>query len=39
MKFDLMVGALNWRESAELAQGLEGQGFGGMLFTETGQTP
>ena len=39
MKFDLMVGALNWRESGELAQRLEGQGFGGMLFTETGQTP
>ena len=39
MKFDLMVGALNWGESGELARNLESHGFGGMLFTETGQTP
>lgn len=39
MKFDLMVGALDWGQSAELAKALENSGFGGMLFTETGQTP
>jgi probable F420-dependent oxidoreductase len=39
MKFDLMVGALSWPDSAALAQSLEDNGFGGMLFTETGQTP
>ena len=39
MKFDLMVGGLTWADSQALAQDLEGQGFSGMLFTETGQTP
>ncbi len=39
MKFDLMVGALTWQESATLARQLQDVGFGGMLFTETGQTP
>ncbi|MDG2277568.1 MAG: LLM class flavin-dependent oxidoreductase, partial [Pseudomonadales bacterium] len=39
MKFDLMVGGLEWAKSAALAQDLEQQGFAGMLFTETGQTP
>ena len=37
MKFDLMVGALSWAESGQLAQGLETAGFGGMLFTEDGR--
>ena len=39
MHFDLMVGSMSWRESAELATQLEQQGFGGMLFTEAGQVP
>ena len=39
MKFDMMVGALTWQESAGLAAALQENGFGGMLFTETGQTP
>ena len=39
MKFDLMVGAMTWQQSATLARQLEDVGFGGMLFTETGQTP
>ncbi|NKB98523.1 MAG: TIGR03617 family F420-dependent LLM class oxidoreductase [Pseudomonadales bacterium] len=39
MKFDLMVGGLEWAKSGALAKNLEDQGFGGMLFTETGQTP
>lgn len=39
MKFDLMVGAMSWLDSASLAESLQDNGFGGMLFTETGQTP
>ena len=39
MKFDLMVGAMTWSESAALATSLQQAGFSGMLFTETGQTP
>ncbi len=39
MKFDLMVGALNWQQAGALAKDLEANHFGGMLFTETGQTP
>lgn len=39
MKFDLMVGALSWTDSARLAAELEQHRFAGMLFTETGQTP
>ena len=34
-----MVGALGWSEAAQLAKQVEGAGFAGMLFTETGQTP
>lgn len=39
MKFDLMAGATTWSKAAELARSLETAGFGGMLFTETSQTP
>ena len=39
MKFDLMVGAMTWEQSATLARSLQAEGFSGMLFTETGQTP
>ena len=39
MKFDLMVGAMTWEQSAMLARSLQAEGFSGMLFTETGQTP
>ena len=39
MKFDMMVGAMTWTQSGELARQLEAQGFDGILFTETGQTP
>lgn len=39
MEFDVMVGPVRWAEAAELARGLEGAGFSGMTFTETGQTP
>lgn len=34
-----MTGSSSWKESAELAQAIEGAGFGGMLYTETGQVP
>jgi probable F420-dependent oxidoreductase len=39
MQFDLMVGNMTWRESAELAVQLQQEGFSGMLFTEAGQVP
>jgi probable F420-dependent oxidoreductase len=39
MNFDVMVGPTSWAGAAELARGVERAGFGGMLFTETGQTP
>jgi probable F420-dependent oxidoreductase len=39
MNFDVMVGPSGWQEAADLARRLEGAGFAGMLFTETGQTP
>ena len=39
MQLDVMVGALGWNEAARLAQEVDGAGFAGMLFTETGQTP
>jgi len=39
MKFDMMVGGMDWAASAELARNLQQAGFSGMLFTETGQTP
>jgi probable F420-dependent oxidoreductase len=39
MDFDLMTGGLTWKESAELATGLESAGFSGMLFTEAGNVP
>lgn len=39
MKFDLMVGGLDWARSQGLARSLEAEAFSGMLFTETGQTP
>ena len=39
MKFDMMVGAMTWDQSGDLARQLEAQEFDGILFTETGQTP
>ena len=39
MDFDMMVGGMSWAQSAQLAQDLQGAGFSGMLFTETGTTP
>ena len=39
MKFDFMAGAMSWQQSATLARQLEELGFGGMLFTESSQTP
>jgi probable F420-dependent oxidoreductase len=39
VKFDLMVGAKRWADTARLASDAEGAGFSGMVFTETGQTP
>ena len=39
MDFDVMVGPSSWADAAELARKVEGAGFGGMMFTETGQTP
>ena len=39
MDFDLMTGASTWADSAALAKDLEANGFSGMLFTETSQTP
>ncbi len=39
MEFDLMTGSSTWAEAAELAQAIEGAGFSGMLYTETGQVP
>ena len=39
MNFDVMVGPSSWTDAAELARTIERAGFGGMLFTETGQTP
>jgi probable F420-dependent oxidoreductase len=39
MEFDLMTGGGPWAEVAERARSLEGAGFSGMLFTETGLTP
>ncbi len=39
MQFDLMTGSLTWQQSAKLAQGLEGSGFSGMLFTEAAKVP
>jgi probable F420-dependent oxidoreductase len=39
MRFDLMAGAATWERSAQLARSIEAEGFSGMLFTETTQTP
>lgn len=39
MDIDVMVGPTGWDEAAELARLVEGAGFSGMVFTETGQTP
>ena len=39
MDFDLMTGASTWADTARLARDLEANGFSGMLFTETSQTP
>jgi len=39
VEFDLMTGGLTWKRSAELARQLEGAGFSGMLFTESGTVP
>jgi probable F420-dependent oxidoreductase len=39
MDVDVMVGPTSWARAAELARSVEGAGFSGMVFTETGQTP
>ena len=39
MEFDFMIGASSWAKAAGLARDLEANGFSGMLFTETSQTP
>jgi probable F420-dependent oxidoreductase len=39
MRVDVMVTATRWSAVAELARTLEGEGFSGLLFTETSQTP
>lgn len=39
MDVDVMVGPVTWAEAADLARTIEGTGFSGMMFTETGQTP
>lgn len=39
MNLDVMVGPTSWADAAELARKVEGAGFGGLMFTETGQTP
>lgn len=39
MNFDIMVGNLSWHEAAALAKRVEAAGYGGILFTETSQTP
>ena len=39
MEFDLMIGASSWAKAAGLARDVEANGFSGMLFTETSQTP
>ncbi|MET0326913.1 MAG: TIGR03617 family F420-dependent LLM class oxidoreductase [Ilumatobacteraceae bacterium] len=39
MDVDVMVGPTTWADAAELARKVEGAGFGGMMFAETGQTP
>ncbi len=36
---DVMVGAMTWQQSAELARELDSAGASGMLFTETAQVP
>ena len=39
MEFDLMTGSSTWSDAADLARKVEGAGFSGMLYTETGQVP
>lgn len=39
MHFDLMTGSSSWADAAKLARDLQGAGFSGMLYTETGQVP
>jgi probable F420-dependent oxidoreductase len=39
VQFDLMVGPSTWAGAAQLARDVEANGFSGMLFTETSQTP
>ncbi len=39
MDFDVMVGAVDWSRSADLARLAEQAGCSGLVFTETGQTP
>ena len=34
-----MTGSSKWADAAELARSVEGAGFSGMLYTETGQVP
>ncbi|MBV9952094.1 MAG: TIGR03617 family F420-dependent LLM class oxidoreductase [Acidimicrobiia bacterium] len=39
MHIDVMVTSSRWSAVAELARSLESEGFSGLLFTESGQTP
>jgi probable F420-dependent oxidoreductase len=39
MKFDLMMGARSWADTAAQARQLEAAGFSGMVFTEQTQAP
>jgi probable F420-dependent oxidoreductase len=39
MKMDVMLGPQTWTRTADLARDLERNGFSGMVFTETSQTP
>jgi probable F420-dependent oxidoreductase len=39
VEFDVMTGGSTWAENAELATTLEANGFSGLLYTETSQTP
>ena len=39
MRVDVMVTATSWAGVAELARTVEAEGFSGLLFTETSQTP
>lgn len=39
MEFDVMVGAMSWEQSAQMARAVEAAGVSGMLFTESSAVP